>query len=253
MKELLESFQQYFHIMLADTPALMEQVHRIRYEVFCQEFHFEREEDCPGGMEKDEYDAQSVHCLIIHRASQIPAGCVRLVKTLKDNPQAPLPIEKYCGASLYPSGLHPSRLPRESLFEISRLAVSGHFRRRQGESQSPLGNVEGFRFGTEEYRLFPLISFALFIAIASIGMLTGGHDGFAMMEPWLAEHLGLVGFAFKQIGEPIDYHGKRVAFHHTVEQAFKLRHEVPLLGDVFDVIHPLMEAEATRVNLNLTT
>lgn len=237
--------------MLATTPALVEQVHRIRYEVFCQEFHFEREEDCPGGMEKDEYDDQSVHCLVIHRASQIPAGCVRLVNTLQDNLQALLPMEKYCGASLYPGDRHPSRLPRENLCEISRLAVSGHFRRRQGESQSPLGNVEKFRFDTDEYRLFPLISFALFIAIISIAILTRRRDGLAMMEPWLAKHLQMIGFSFEQIGEPADYHGTRVAFHYTLEQALRDRDQIPLLQEIFAVINPLMEAEAARVNLDL--
>jgi len=253
MKELLESFQQYFHIMLADTPALMEQVHRIRYEVFCQEFHFEREEDCPGGLEKDEYDAQSVHCLVIHKASTWPAGCVRLVNTLKDDPSVPLPIEKYCGASLYQGPQHPSRLPRESMCEISRLAVSPNFRRRKGESKSPLGNVEELRFDTEEARLFPLISFAVFIAILSLAVITRRQNGYAVMEPWLAQHLKPIGFSFEQIGEPTEYHGTRVAFHYTLERALRDRDREPMLKDIFDVTNPVMEAEAARVNLNLTT
>lgn len=251
MRELLEALQLYFRIVIADTPDLMEQIHRIRYEVFCKEFHFEREEDCPGGLEKDEYDGQSIHCLVIHKATQLPAGCVRLVNTLKDDLLAPLPIEKYCGASLYQGPQHPSRLPRESMCEISRLAVSPDFRRRKGESQSPLGNIEELKFDAEEIRLFPLISFAVFIAILSLAVITKRQNGYAVMEPWLAQHLKLIGFSFEQIGEPTEYHGTRVAFHYTLERALRDRDQEPMLRDIFDITNPIMEAEAARVKLNL--
>ena len=250
MKELFEAFQNYFRIVIADTPALREQVHRLRYEVFCKEFHFEREEDCPGGLEQDEYDQRSIHCLIIHKASNMPAGCVRLVKTAENNPAALLPFEKYCGDSLYQGDLHPSRLPREHLSEISRLTVASTFRRRPGEIQSPLGNLAELKFDEVEYRLFPLISFVIFMVILSLSMSTKIQGWFAMMEPWLGNHLQKVGFSFQQAGEPTKYHGTRVAFYYTVERALQDTARVPMLRDIFSLIGPIIKAEAIRANLD---
>ncbi len=249
-KELMEPFPQYFQIMIADTPDLMKKVHQVRYEVFCKEFHFEREEDCPGGLEKDDYDAQSVHCLIVHRASNRPAGCVRLIYTREDDPSAALPIERYCGASFHPGDTHPSRLPRSGLCEISRLAVSGYFRKRRGESASPVGVVQNVPTISElEERTFPLISLALFLAVLSISILTQRSNSLSVMEPWLARQLRMMGFSFQQIGEVTEYHGARAPFHYSLEQALANKEKSPLLRELFKLVDPIIEAEAQRARL----
>lgn len=248
--ELIAPFQSYFQILIADTPELMEQVHRVRYEVFCQEFHFEQEENCPGGLERDEYDDQAIHFLIMHRSSALPAGCVRLIQTRPADPDALLPIERYCAASLAPGEGHPSRMSRSGLCEISRLAVSGRFRKRRGESGSPLGTSEGIQVDDEvEYRIFPLLSFTLFLAVLSMSIVTQRRDSLAMMEPWLARHLQLMGFSFRQIGDVTDYHGARAAFHYTLDQALTDKERRPMLRQLFDLIDPLIEAEARRTGL----
>ncbi len=249
-RELIAPFQNYFQLLIADTPELMERVHRIRYEVFCREFHFEQEESCPGGLERDVYDDQAIHCLIMHRGSQMPAGCVRLVQTSVTDPAALLPIERYCAASLAPGETHPSRLPRKGLCEISRLAVSGQFRKRRGEAESPLGANEELPVTSEiEYRIFPLLSFTLFLAVLSLSIFTQRRDSLAMMEPWLARHLQMMGFSFRQIGEVTDYHGARAAFHYTLEQALADKARRPILQQLFNLIDPLMEEEARRTGL----
>lgn len=249
-RELMEPFPQYFQMVIADTPELMRKVHEIRYEVFCKEFHFEREEDCPGGMEKDDYDAQSTHCLILHRSSAQPAGCIRLIHIREDDLAAPLPIERYCGASLYPGEHHPSQVSRSSLCEISRLAVSGQFRRRQGESRSPTGATWALPASDEvEYRIFPLLSFALFLGVFSLAICTRRRASFAMMEPWLARHLQIMGFSFRQVGDVIDYHGPRAAFYYTLEWAIADRERRPALRQLFELIDPIIEQEALRTGL----
>ncbi len=250
IKELLLPFPHYFQMRIADTPDLMSKVHQLRYEVFCKEFHFEREEDCPGQMEKDDYDAQSVHCLIMHRSSNQPAGCVRLIHTRADDPDAPLPIERYCSPSFYPGDTHPSRLPRAGLCEVSRLAVSGHFRKRRGESESPVGISTAIQISDElEYRIFPLLSLTLFMTMMSIGLFTGQHSSLAVMEPWLARQLQIMGFSFQQIGEITEYHGARAPFYYSAEQAIADKERRPMLGELFNLVDPIIEAEARRAGL----
>jgi N-acyl amino acid synthase of PEP-CTERM/exosortase system len=249
-KELMEGFPLYFEIVIANTPELMKKTHQLRYEVFCQEFHFERDEDCPGGLEEDEYDAQALHCLILHRSSELPAGCVRLIHTRQDDPHAPLPIERYCGDCLYPGPTHPTQLPRKSLCEISRLAVSRHFRRRQGESASPVGATQSLQLSSElEIRTFPLISMALFLAVLSMAPLSGRRDSLSVMEPWLARQLRIMGFSFQQIGEIIDYHGARAPFHYSAEQAMADKAQHRILQQLFEVVDPLIQAEARRTGI----
>ena len=40
---------------------MMEQIYRLRFEVYCKECGFIKEEDYPEGIEQDSYDAQSLH------------------------------------------------------------------------------------------------------------------------------------------------------------------------------------------------
>lgn len=245
-ESLAESFHRYFQVVIADTPELLDHVYRIRYEVYCREFHYEREEDCPGGLEKDDYDQHSIHCLVTHRASNIPAGCVRLVTAPTDNPGVLFPFEKFCGSSLYHAPLHPHRLPRKSLCEISRLAIQATFRRRQGELNSPWGNLKALDFTEHERRTFPLLSIALFLAATAVVDITGRRHGFAMMEPRLARLLQRSGLEFTQVGELVNYHGARAAFHLTIEQA--LADMKPELREIYDYICQNITADLAYLN-----
>ena len=76
---LTESFLRYFTICLATTPAQKESVYKIRYRVYCEEFGYEPVDRFPDRMEYDAYDKDALHCLITHKSSGMPAGCVRLI------------------------------------------------------------------------------------------------------------------------------------------------------------------------------
>jgi hypothetical protein len=81
--DLLTHFTKYFEILRADTPALLEELFRLRYQVYCQEGCLPGFDpaDYPDGLEHDIYDYEhrSVHCLLRHRPTGSNAGTVRLV------------------------------------------------------------------------------------------------------------------------------------------------------------------------------
>ncbi len=104
-------FSKYFDVTFANTPELLRQVGQVRFDVYCREFGFLREGDYPDGIERDDYDAYSLHCLVIHKETNTPAGCVRLVKVPQNNLSLLLPLEKFCGSSLNHNTLHPSLFP----------------------------------------------------------------------------------------------------------------------------------------------
>jgi N-acyl amino acid synthase of PEP-CTERM/exosortase system len=177
---------------------------------------------------------------------------VRLIRTREDEPFAPLPIERYCKACFYPGATHPDHLPRASLCEISRLAVSGQFRRRRDESASPVGVARLIEINDEfEERTFPLISLTLFLSVLSMSILTQRRDSLSVMEPWLGRQLRVMGFACRQIGEVTEYHGARAPFHYSLDQALADKANSPMLRDLFGLVDPMIEAEARRAGLIL--
>ena len=100
---LTEDFRRFFKVSLATTPEQKQAVYRLRYRVYCEELQYEPADAFPDKAEFDEFDARSLHCLVIHRRSGLAAGCVRLVRSLDEHSHAPLPIEKHCGHSLDPA------------------------------------------------------------------------------------------------------------------------------------------------------
>lgn len=207
------TFHDYFHLVLATSPKLRAEAYRLRYDVYCREFGFEREEDCPNQLEHDEYDDQSLHCVLTHQPSGRIAGCVRLVLANPADPGAPLPFEKHCGHVLHRTVIDPAALPRENFGEISRLAVHSDFRRRLHEDRSPLGLNDDMSADRGERRQFPYISLGLYLAAASTGLLMGLDGVFAMMELRLARHLTRYGIRFTQVGHVVEYHGSRAPFY----------------------------------------
>ncbi|HKK13843.1 MAG TPA: PEP-CTERM/exosortase system-associated acyltransferase [Gammaproteobacteria bacterium] len=231
---LTHAFHHYFRVVAADSPALQARVHRIRYQVYCEELRYERAEDFADGFERDAFDARSRHCLLWHTPSQQYAGCVRLVMTDPEEPGALLPFESCCRASLH-DWVQDTVLPRRGTFgEISRLAVPSSFRRRKGDSTLPGGEAGPSTGDAGGHRQFPYIAVGLYLAAAAIGLEAGLDGVFAMMEPRLARHLRRFGFEFRQAGDVVDYHGERAAFYITRERLF--RHLDPEMRALLDDI-----------------
>ncbi|MCK8515045.1 PEP-CTERM/exosortase system-associated acyltransferase [Methylonatrum kenyense] len=218
--DVLTQVDRHFRFTLALSRSDLQKAFALRYQVYCQEFRFEKEEDCCGGLETDCFDSSSVHCLLEHRGSGQVAGCVRMVLPVMDSSGSldALPLERHCVESLSHRHLHPARLPRQSICEISRLAVSRVFRRRQGEGRSEMGNIHGLVPTDEMLRTAPVIGLSLFLAATAMVGMAGRHHVFAMMEPRLVRLLSVSGFRFFRVGEFVDYHGQRAAYYTDQRQ-----------------------------------
>ncbi|MCB1886464.1 MAG: PEP-CTERM/exosortase system-associated acyltransferase [Rhodocyclaceae bacterium] len=201
-------FRRYFSISPAAAPDLREQVFGIRHEVYCEELAFEPVR--PDRKEVDEYDAHSRHCLI-RTASDSPAlvGCNRIVLARPGDPHYPLPFERTCEATLDRSIIDPAKLPRESIAEVSRLAVRAHFRRRRGDQQTDMA-ISGEDFGTKDQPRFPYIPVGLYLGAVYMARREGIETLFVLTEPRLAAHFGKLGVRIRQIGGPVEHRGIRV-------------------------------------------
>ncbi len=242
-------FDRYFSVKLATSAALRDEVYRIRYEVYCEEFRYEPRENFPDGRERDEYDSGSLHCLAFHRASGRAAGCVRLVPTDRAQPRAPLPLEKNCGHSLNGDALKMlGNLERSGMCEISRLAVAKDFRRRAGEHASRYGRLPQPRFDPREKRIFPYIATSMYLAATALTELTDRTNVIAMMEPFLPRMMSRVGIVFHPIGKTIEYHGQRAPYFITTGSA--LRNMKTELRDLYEIIRDGLSREIFSRNIS---
>lgn len=210
---LFMEFAQYFELSLALSEAERAAVYQVRYRVYCEEFGYEPLEAFLDGQESDEFDSHSVHCLVTHKATGRPAGCVRLV-LVSDGDK--LPMEEHSGDAIDHSFMRRFAQNRGSICEISRLAVDGDFRRRRGEKATQFGSHDSFLFNEDEQRTFPLIAVALFLASAAAADVLSRQHVFAIMERFLPKVLRRTGVEFQRVGEDFQFRGVRAPYYASL-------------------------------------
>lgn len=196
---------------LAMTDAEREAVFALRHGVYCEELGFEPMR--ADGLEQDAFDVRSLHAYLRHAASGELAGTVRLV-TSRDASE-PLPMEVHCAEALQHARLRPEAFPRDSVCEISRLAVPAGFRRRATDrfAGAAVGAIDPRHYDANELRCFPWIAIALYFSAAALVKHSGREHAFVMVEPRLARAMGFVGIAFQQVGPAVDFHGLRAPYY----------------------------------------
>ncbi len=200
-------YRKYFCIHAASTEALRDEVFRIRHEVYCEDLGFEAVR--ADGRERDDYDDQSVHCLLRSRNDPpAPVGCARLVLTREGDRDQPLPFERTCAASIDRSIIDPVRLPRERIAEVSRLAVRAAYRRRKTDVDHRLIHDEDFR--SDAQPRFPYIPISLYLGAVALAERHGIDTLFVLTEPRLAAHFARLGVEIRQIGAPVEHRGTRI-------------------------------------------
>lgn len=203
-----KAYKQYFEIVPAYSEALKDEVFRIRHQVYCEELAFEPQR--PDRREIDEYDAQSLHLLIRSIQTEEFIGCTRLVRMRPSDPYHPLPFEKTCANTIDRSIIDPAQLPRESIAEVSRLAVVARFRRRKEDKKNIPISLTDADFGTPEQPRFPYIPIGLYLGTVELARLNGIETLFVLTEERLASHFKKLGVNIQKIGGAVEHRGKRI-------------------------------------------
>jgi len=180
-----------------DSPELLEDVFRLRYQVYCKERLFLSASDYPHGAERDEFDDFAVHFGALDPAGGL-VGAVRLIL-----PECPVfPIEQ----RVPPLPLSANLPLHGECAEVSRLTISKEFRRTlsTGSANGPQGVAQ--RPG---YVLRKVSSVTLGLCHLMYLECQEGQIGYclALMERPLHLLLRLHGFVFRPIGPEIDCHG----------------------------------------------
>ncbi len=188
-----------FTFRRVETESELEEVFRLRFQVYCNESGFESPEDHPDGLERDEYDAHSTHFIAINPAGKI-VGSVRLIRYS----ELGFPIEKYCNPSI-----DTSRLPKDKVVEISRLAISKAYRRRDLDGLYGTYGGDGKGSGLKRRDDRPNMILGLFKALYRESKWLGIVNWYVAMEKSLYLLLRRYGFDFYAAGVEVEYHGRR--------------------------------------------
>ena len=224
-KALHYTFHKLFDVIPADTPTLLEEAHRVRYQVFCLEHkNYEDPADHPDGLERDRYDSHSSHALVIHRKSGQAIGTVRVILPNEYDLMNSFPLQQLCD---HPSLKDPNHI--RNACEISRMAIKREF--QMDMIRSCKKNFRSLFKYDEKYNLGVLDKMLMCsgVHLAPMGLvrgmfmqalLNGRTEGFGIMEPRFIKTLQHIGFVMEPIGSEIDYHGKRVPFKFNISDIF---------------------------------
>ncbi|MBE0548948.1 MAG: PEP-CTERM/exosortase system-associated acyltransferase [Rubrivivax sp.] len=183
----------------ADAP-LMEQVHSLRFQVYCVECGFLSPEDYPDRQERDDRDAASAHFCSFNLKREL-VGYLRLVPP---DAEQSFPFQRHCSELL--EGVSLPR-PAESA-EVSRLMVRQDYRRRSGDLLAGVTLKEDGSGATPERRdPSPQIMLSLYRRMYTYSVDQGIRYWYAAMERSLARALTRMNFAFRQVGPQTDYYG----------------------------------------------
>ena len=207
-KDLGDTFRELFELMPALDHASLDEVYRIRHDVYCRDLGWEAVRE--DGRERDEFDRHSLHCLLRRRGTGEPVGCTRLILTRPEDPASTLHLRTSCSDVLDSNLADPARMPRHTLGEVSRLAVLSSFRQRKGESNTAISVNESDFGGNGSRSRFPFIPVSLYLGAAAIARRFGIEHVFVLTEPRLAKHFVRIGFDIHAVGGAIEHRGTRV-------------------------------------------
>lgn len=199
-----EGYRKHFEVVPALSDALRAHNYRIRHEVYCKELGIQPTRN--DQIEVDEYDTHAVHCLVRAVATHSFVGCARIVLVNPANPKEPLPFEKAFAAPLR-GRFDPSRVDRHKIGEISRLAVVGQYRRREGERDSPFSVSDDF--GGEDGLRLPYMTLGLYLAMIALAQWKGVETLYMLADTSLANSIARLGIELNPIGPALERTGGR--------------------------------------------
>jgi N-acyl amino acid synthase of PEP-CTERM/exosortase system len=221
----------YFHAgAIDDSPELMQEHYRLRYQVYCLERKFLPAANFPLELEIDDFDRHAVHVGAIDGYGML-AGTGRVVKVTAAGPG--LPLFQHCKIFAEETELLD---PDNTVVEISRLSMSRGYTRRRLNGLPERRDVRRDVF------------LALAKAIYQATKRLGATHWIVATEISLQRLLAHYGFPFRAIGPECDYGGRVSPYlmNLAVFDQVILSRRVPELDDFIVGLEPQYMPRASR-------
>lgn len=226
----------------------LKDIYRLRYKIYCYEWGFEKPENHPDEIVSDVFDNNALQFAVKDDAQKI-VGAISLILHSSEG----FPTEKYCELDI-----NQDEIPRDSIAEISRFVIHRDYRRRAedkyiygpDEERRSIGSFnypsnysnnrsfirraddkykhKGARRPSDSYserRKRHEVVINLYKAIYQESKRRKITHWYAVMTKGIVIFLNKFGFIFKEIGDPVDYHGIRT----------------PYLGDIAKIEQEIMQ------------
>lgn len=217
-----------FEFRRITSPEAMEEVYRLRYQVYCNECRFIDPKDYPDGIETDEYDRHSAHFGAYDGEGRL-VGSVRLILS---SPRR-FPIEEHCPTL----DVDPLKVSPRKSAEISRLTISKLYRRRAQDGLYYEPRAEDVAVqdkGQYFMRRVRPMAFGLYREMYHESKRLGIRYWYALMEKTLRTLLKIHGFVFNPIGREVDFYGLVTPYLADIVELEKNVHEkFPQFYDYF--------------------
>jgi N-acyl amino acid synthase of PEP-CTERM/exosortase system len=202
-------------INTTDGDAEMEEIFRLRFKVYCEEWGFEDPANYPDGMERNEYDEKAEHFFIQEKYDGSIIGSARIILPS----ELGYPMTKFCTIDPIMYEIASGGAKNMKIGEVSRLAISKDFRKRI-EDDSQIGYSgdlpEGQLVGNEKRRYNFVHEFYKYLLMQSISL--GLSHWYIAMKRSLYVLLKRVGMVYHPIGPEIDYHGLRTPYLGNLQE-----------------------------------
>jgi N-acyl amino acid synthase of PEP-CTERM/exosortase system len=193
----LHRFGQYFDVERGVnqmmSPIKCVEIYRLRHKVYCETLGYEPVYQ--NGIEKDDFDIRSHHVAITHQNQGTVIGCTRVVSCFDEKDL--LPVEILAEKQLLDSDYHPEKFGRESICEISRLAVDQEFKQ----------NLNGV--SAQEQLLYPYIALHLYYSSLKLAVESNRPHVYLLSESKLIRSMRLMGINIIPIGDYVAHKGLR--------------------------------------------
>lgn len=212
-----------FTFLETEDRALVEAIHRLRYQIYVQEYGFEKPEDHPGGMERDIYDPHAVSIAALDRKGNL-VGTARLIH------HCPFPLPAF---ELAAPDWREKHKADPGVVESSRFAMSRDFRwsamdfkremafYRRVLGLGPATSPQELAVSAGELSARVLIFLGLSHATIASAKARGASWHLMAAERSLWVMLKRNGMRFEPIGPEVDYHGRRTPYAGDNEEMFR--------------------------------
>ena len=206
---------EFYFQRLEKGDSRLNEIYKLRYQVYCTEWGFENPEDYPAEEESDIYDEHSVHfCACVRQTGEI-IGTARIILPCEGRK---FPIEEHC--SIYADKMSPDP---STVGEISRFAISKEFRRRAidqaiyADREIPIEEPEVWQ--KERRRHFEMeIVAGLYQCIYTETTRRGLTHWYAVMAKGLSFLMRRWGILWTEAGPAVEYHGLRSPYVANVSE-----------------------------------
>ena len=199
---------------------VLQDIYSLRYQVYVNEWEFEAPEDHPVDLEYDDYDPHSVHFYVRCKSDGKVIGTIRTIL----NSDLGFPIERH-----FVLTERPKCIDKDTVGEISRLAVSKEYRRRAIDNSlfeaGPFlpNTLPRYMDDGRDIRRnceHELVR-GLYLLLYRDSKQRGLTHWYAVMVKGLYVILKRWGIPFHQIGAARDYHGLRAPYLIDIETVEK--------------------------------